>query len=67
MRELDALLLAYLDRRYRAADESEKSVFRRLLALPDSALIGYVLGGEEAADREFADVVSRIRSGARTA
>jgi antitoxin CptB len=67
MRELDVLLLAYLDRRYAAADESEKSAFRRLLALPDSALIGYVLGGEEAAERELADVVSRIRSEARTA
>jgi antitoxin CptB len=67
MRELDELLIGYLDRRYQAADEREKSAFRKLLMLADSELIDYLLGGREAADRELADVVSRVRSRGRTA
>ena len=67
MRELDELLIGYLDGRYPGAAEREKSAFRKLLSLADSELIGYLLGGREAADRELADVVSRIRNGSRTA
>ena len=43
MRELDELLLHYLDGRYVQADEPEKAAFRSLLALPDPELIGYLL------------------------
>lgn len=62
MRELDELLLGYLDRRYPAAPAREKEAFRRLLALPDSALIGYLLRGETVEDEDLAHVVGRIRS-----
>ena len=65
MREMDELLVGYFDRYYASAPDAEKSAFRRLLELPDPLLIGYVLGGEEAADRELSDVIDRIRSGAR--
>ncbi len=43
MRELDELLLRYLDGRYVVADELEKAAFQSLLALPDPELIGYLL------------------------
>lgn len=65
MREMDELLVGYFDRHYASAPEAEKSAFRRLLELPDPLLIGYLLGDEQA-DPEFARVIDRIRSGART-
>lgn len=66
MRETDELLVGWFDRHYASAPESEKAAFRRLLELPDSVLIGYLLGFEEAADRELSDVIGRIRSGVST-
>lgn len=63
MREMDELLVGYFDHRYANAPESEKSAFRRLLELPDAELIGYLLDGIDAADRELGNVISRIRSG----
>lgn len=63
---MDELLTAYFDDRFKGAPEWEKSAFRRLLELPDPALIGYLLGGDEATDRELAHVIGRIRSGTRT-
>lgn len=65
MREIDELLTSYLDCRYAEAPDGEKSAFRRLMHLPDPELLGYLLGGVEAADRELGRVISRIRSGAR--
>ena len=38
MRELDVLLVDYLERRYEQSPESEKAAFRRLLELPDPEL-----------------------------
>ncbi|HET6629347.1 MAG TPA: succinate dehydrogenase assembly factor 2 [Woeseiaceae bacterium] len=64
---MDELLVGWFDRHYANAAESEKSAFRRLLELPDAELIGYLLGGYAAADRELERVISRIRSGTRTA
>lgn len=65
MREIDELLTSYFDSRYADAPDSEKSAFRRLIELPDHQLIGYLLGGIDAADRELGRVISRIRSGTR--
>ena len=65
MREMDELLVGWFDASYADAPESEKSAFRRLLELPDPELIGYLLDGDEAADRELGRVISRIRSGTR--
>lgn len=44
MRELDELLLGYLDGRYAQAGDSEKSAFRKLLDLSDPELMTYLLG-----------------------
>ena len=51
MRELDELLLNYLEQRYEFAPDNEKAVFRALLALPDPELVGYLLQKEIPAPR----------------
>ena len=43
MRELDQLLVAYLDDYYDDAPEADKEAFKALLALPDPELVGYLL------------------------
>ena len=43
MRELDELLLGYLEHCFDAAGNTEKAAFRSLLALPDPDLVGYLL------------------------
>ena len=63
MREMDELLLGFCERHYAGAPVSEKAAFRRLLELPDAELIGYLLGGINAADPELEHVLQRIRSG----
>jgi len=59
MRELDELLLAYLELRYDEAPGDEKSAFEAILALPDPELLGYLLQHEPPPDR-FDRVVARI-------
>ena len=66
MRELDVLLTAFLEQRFPQADEPEKHAFRRLLALPDPDLLGYLLGGQTPTDPGIADVIERIRGHAST-
>jgi len=46
MRELDELLLQYLEQRYELAPDSEKAAFCALLELPDPELVGYLLQQE---------------------
>lgn len=59
MRELDVLLTAYLERRYADAAESEKAAFRKLLALSDPELVGYLLQ-KQTPDPDIAVVIQRI-------
>ena len=66
MRELDELLARYLDTAYKRAPESEKATFRELLELPDPELIGYLLGSQEHANPQIADVIETIRSRTQT-
>ena len=61
MRELDILLTNYLDHDFGQASEQQKDAFRKLLALPDAELIGYLLGGQTPPDTALATVVSQIR------
>jgi succinate dehydrogenase flavin-adding protein (antitoxin of CptAB toxin-antitoxin module) len=60
MKELDALLTAYLETHYDAAAESEKAAFQSLLALPDPDLVGYLLQRQEPESEDIAVVVARI-------
>ena len=59
MRELDQLLVRYLDECYDAVGAAEKSAFAELLALSDPELMGYLLLKTEPAP-DLADVVNRI-------
>jgi len=49
MRELDDLLLGYLEQRYENAPDAQKLAFRALLELPDPDLVGYLLNRREPA------------------
>ena len=59
MRELDDLLLAYLQDHYDNASETDKCAFRTLLELPDPDLIGYLLQKEQPV-AELSRVVAHI-------
>jgi len=61
MRELDVLLVRYLERDYRDAAEVEREAFARLLEMPDPDLFGYLVGRLEPAEEPLRDVVTRIR------
>ena len=59
MRELDVLLVGYLDRRYAQAPDREKAAFRTLLELSDPELMSYLLQNEQPAP-ELTDVIDAI-------
>ena len=59
MRELDELLLTYLEQRYEQAPETDKQAFQALLQLPDPDLIGYLLNKQMPAT-ELQRVVEHI-------
>lgn len=60
MRELDELLLRYLDARYVCADNDEKAAFRAVLELPDPELNGYLLQRQTPLSEPIARVIERI-------
>ena len=62
MRELDELLLRYLDQRYPRADADEKAVFHEVLALADPELNGYLLQRRTPESDRIARVIDRILS-----
>ena len=61
-KELDFLLLRYLDSGYLSADEEEKSLFVELLALEDDELIGFLMGELEVVAGEMKALVGKIRA-----
>ena len=60
MRELDELLLRYLERHYAAADPREKAGFHAVLELPDPELNAYLLQRQTPASESIARVIKRI-------
>jgi len=60
MRELDELLLRYLETRYPGASDGEKAAFHAVLELPDPKLNGYLLQRQEPVSEPIADVIKRI-------
>jgi antitoxin CptB len=62
MRELDELLVRYLDKRYATADDREKAAFRGVLALSDPELNAYLLQRHKPDSEPMADVIQRILS-----
>ena len=63
MRQLDELLLVYLDNHYDCADASEKAAFRAILALSDPQLNGYLLQRQKPTTEAEARVIDRILGG----
>lgn len=62
MRELDLLLVRYLEREYPTAASETQRGFQRLLELSDPELLAYLLRGERPADQELAHVIDRVRT-----
>lgn len=62
MRELDELLLRYLNERYVDASADEKSAFQAVLALSDPELNGYLLQRQTPTSEPLAHVISHILS-----
>lgn len=61
MRELDTLLVDYLEQVYPASSDAEKSAFEEVLALSDPQLIGYLLKREHCGTPDIKAVIDRIR------
>ena len=60
MKELDVLLLAYLERHYDAAPPAEQGIFAELLELQDPQLFAYVVGRETPPDAAVVHVIRKI-------
>ena len=60
MRELDDLLVRWLDTRYVGADPLQKQAFESLLALPDPEIAAYLLKKASPASESIAFIVSQI-------
>ena len=60
MRELDQLMLRYLDQRWPVAEDAERSVFLRLLDCEDDKLWRWCMGREKPADQEFNALIQLI-------
>ena len=61
MKELDVMLVRWLDGPGRGASSAETAHFERLLGLPDPELAGYLLRGEPPEDPHLAALVAAIR------
>jgi len=64
MRELDVLLLGYLERQYPTATVEQQRIFADLLELQDMQLYDYLLGRATPADAAVVDVIETIRTAA---
>jgi antitoxin CptB len=61
MKELDLLLVGYLDSRYPSVDAAEQGAFRALLDLQDPVLFDYVTGRERPASEDERRVIDALR------
>jgi antitoxin CptB len=62
MRELDQLLVRWLDREWQSSSETDRAVFLRLLDCEDDRLWRWFLGHETAPDAALHSLVQRIRA-----
>jgi len=60
MRELDQLMLRFLDQRWPVADDAERGRFLRLLDCEDDKLWQWCMGRERPADPELQAIVQVI-------
>ncbi len=62
MRELDVLLMRYMDRDYERADAAEQAAFETLLDFQDPEILDLLTGRLTAQDVRLQDVVERLLS-----
>ncbi len=60
MRELDMLLLRYVDSHYQAAATSEQNAFCQLLTMPDPDILGLLTGRCVSDDEHLRNVIERL-------
>ncbi len=60
MRELDMLLLEYVDNVYPQADKIEQAAFRRLLTTPDPEILALLTGQSSTQDEHLAQIIERL-------
>ena len=60
MKELDMLLLHWLEQSYPSATDAEKALFRNFLDLPDPEIARYLLGHESPTDPALAALVAKL-------
>jgi succinate dehydrogenase flavin-adding protein (antitoxin of CptAB toxin-antitoxin module) len=63
MRELDILLIRFLETRYASLGTDDKGRFQQLLELPDPELHAYLLARHVSDDSGLEALLRRIRSG----
>ncbi len=61
MKELDLLLLRFLEQDYPAASPPERAAFARILDLQDPEIFGYLVGRAVPSDEYIRHVIARIR------
>jgi len=66
MRELDVVLMRYLERDFDAADQAEKDSFETLLSLQDPEILDLLTGRIVAEDNGLRHVVERILANSRS-
>ena len=66
MRELDALLVRFVDAAAKTLTESELATFEGILELPDPTLHSYLLGRSAPTDAATVDLIERIRAAVGT-
>ena len=64
MLELDAMLQAFMDKRYDDLNEVQQRAFERLLQTPDQLLLEYLMGRTIPIDKEVADVARCVHESA---
>ena len=60
MRELDMLLLGYVNDVYPRADAAEQAAFRRLLTAPDPEILALLTGRSQTDDEHLAGIIERL-------
>jgi antitoxin CptB len=61
MKELDLLLLRFLEQEYPAASAPERAAFTSILDLQDPEIFGYLVGRAVPSDEYIRHVIARIR------
>ena len=62
MRELDALLIGFVEDVYESLSKDDKRRFGTLLELPDPELHAYLVGRQEPTDPDVEKLLDRIRA-----